>query len=84
MPILNTRSLFTQVVSSNLASGEGPLDAGIKTMNALISKLESAERRKDWVSIASLTKAIRDAGRMGHVHYTRDDETTAAGELNRL
>lgn len=80
VPILNTRSLFTHVVGLNLASGESPLDSGVKTMNALISKLTGAERRKDWVLVASLTKAIRDAGRAGHVPYTREDETEAAGE----
>ena len=51
VPILNTRALFSHVIGTSLISGEGPLDAGVRTMNALIHKLENAEKRKDLVSM---------------------------------
>lgn len=63
VPVLSTRQLFANSLSSTLPMDESPMDSGIRTLNGLVAKLEAAEKRGDSISISTLTKAITDAAR---------------------
>ena len=77
VPVLNTRALFANTLSSTLDSNQSPLDSGVRTL----AWLQNCNMQPgDTVSVASLIKAIRDTAKQGHAWYAKDGEMNQKGE----
>ena len=69
VPTFSTKALFASAAAAHLSKNEGPLGVSTATLTSLVKRYRDAENGQDLTALATSTKAIRDAARMGHTHY---------------